>query len=99
MARVFISDSHKDEARKDRRTAAREQTHIPRSLFSRTRTRTRTGLSRDRNQLAKARTLIAQCEYFCSVAHAAAHAPSHRSERTHHEPKSYPDSSGCSASY
>ena len=36
MARVFISDSHKDEARKDRRIAAREQAHIPRSLLTRT---------------------------------------------------------------
>ena len=76
MARAFISDSHNDEARKDRRIAAREQARIPRSLL------TRTGLSRDRNEPAKARTLIAQCEYFRSLAklqHAqtAAHAPSH----------------------
>ena len=35
MARAFISGSHKDEARKDRRIAAREQTHIPRSLLTR----------------------------------------------------------------
>ena len=54
MARAFISDSHKDEARKDRRIAAREQTQIPRSPL------TRTGLSRDRNDPAKARTLMKQ---------------------------------------
>ena len=56
MARVLNSDSDKDEAR-SRRIAAREQARIPRSLL------TRTGLSRDRNEPAKARTLIAQCEY------------------------------------
>ena len=76
MARAFINDSHKDEARKDRRIAAREQAHIPRSLL------TRTGLSRDRNEPAKARTLIAQCEYFRSLAglqhlQIAVHAPSY----------------------
>ena len=70
MARAFISDSHKDEAR-SRRIAAREQAHIPRSLL------TRTGLSRDRHEPAQARTLIAQCEYFRSLAQTAAHAPSH----------------------
>ena len=47
MARAFISDSHKDEARKDRRIAARGQARIPRSLL------TRTGLSRDRNEFAR----------------------------------------------
>ena len=71
MARAFISDRHKDEARKDRRIAAREQAHIPRSLL------TRTGLSRDRKEAAKARTLIAQCEYFRNLAQTATHAPSH----------------------
>ena len=91
MARAFISDSHKDEARKDRRIAARTQAHIPRSLL------TRTGLSRDRNEPAKARTLIAQCEYFPSLSElqhpqTAVHAP-----RTYHEPKPYPESSGCTA--
>ena len=93
MARAFISDSHKDEARKGRRIAAREQTHIPRSLL------TRTGLSRDRNEPAKAHTLMAQYEYFPSLAElqhpqTAVHAP-----RTHHEPKPYLESSGCSAPY
>ena len=62
MARAFISDSHKDEARKDRRIAAREQAQIPRSLL------TRTGLSRDRNEPAKVRTLIAKCDYLRSLA-------------------------------
>ena len=62
MVRAFISDSRKDEARKDRRIAAREQAQIPRSLLS------RTGLSRDRNELAKARTLIAKCDYLRSLA-------------------------------
>ena len=76
MARAFISDSHKDEARKDRRIAAREQAHIPRSLL------TRTGLSRDRKELAKASTLIAKCDYLRSLARlqdaqTATHAPSH----------------------
>ena len=76
MARAFISDSHKDEARKDRRIAARAQAHIPRSPL------TRAGLSRDRNEPAKARTLIAPCEYFRSLAElqdaqTAEHAPSH----------------------
>ena len=75
MARVFLSDSHKDEAR-SRRIAAREQAQIPRSLL------TRTGLSRDRNEPAKARTLIAQCECFGSLAgpqhpQTAVHASSH----------------------
>ena len=75
MARAFISDSHKDEARKDRRIAARTQAHMPRSLL------TRTGPSRDRNEPAKAFTLIEPCQYFGSLAglhhlQIAAHAPS-----------------------
>ena len=93
MARVFISDSHKDEARKDRRTAAREQTHIPRSPL------TRTGLSRDRNEPAKARTLIAPYEYFPSLAELQHPQTAVHATRTHHEPKPHPESSGCSAPY
>ena len=76
MARVFISDCNKDEARKDRRIAVREQAHIPRSAL------TCAGLSRDRNEPAKARRLIEPCDYFRSLAElqdaqTAAHAPSH----------------------